>query len=186
MSEQPRKIKNHERHHAHEPIGSSKAFHTFSFHRTGWRHTHWRTRQEIPPRNSSGSALSIMPQRSNFIEKTPRTFSHASGFFVIFAYGTTKYAKTTMILTYYTATTMIIIAYLLGSIPERRVDRQEILRDRHPRTRLEKRRNDQHAPRAGTPGRTSGIRPRFPQRDSSPSRSSNSCSNTTTISATTT
>ena len=26
MTEHPKKIRNHERHHAHEPIGSSKAF----------------------------------------------------------------------------------------------------------------------------------------------------------------
>ena len=32
-----------------------------------------------------------------------------------------------------------------------RSDRQEILRHRHPRARLEKRRHDQHAPRAGPP-----------------------------------
>ena len=47
---------------------------------------------------------------------------------------------------------------------KRRMDRQEILRHRHPRARLEERRNDQHAPRAGPAGRPAGLRARFPER----------------------
>ena len=44
-----------------------------------------------------------------------------------------------------------------------RVDRQEVLRHRHPRIRLEERRGDQHAARAGAPGRAARLRARHAQ-----------------------
>lgn len=47
--------------------------------------------------------------------------------------------------------------------PQRRMDRQKILRHRHPGTRQQKRRYDQHAAGAGTPGSPAGLSAGFPQ-----------------------
>lgn len=47
--------------------------------------------------------------------------------------------------------------------PQRRMDRQKILRHRHPGTRQQKRRYDQHAAGTGTPSSPAGLSAGFPQ-----------------------
>lgn len=68
-----------------------------------------------------------------------------------------------MILTYYCIITMIIIALPARLDPQRRMDRQKILRHRHPGTRQQKRRYDQHAAGTGTPSSPAGLSAGFPQ-----------------------
>lgn len=67
-----------------------------------------------------------------------------------------------MILTYYCIITMIIIAYLLGSIPSAVWIGKNITASTSGNTAA-KRRYDQHAAGAGTPGSPAGLSAGFPQ-----------------------